>query len=106
VVRWWCGGHQAELAEGFVGVEPHMFHDVADAQTVNPCLVEVRPVLRALVASSLPGPAASQHLRRQRDGDLARNLRSGSHAQFSRTERQLSRAAMPYPATIITDDQP
>jgi hypothetical protein len=46
---------------------------------MDPRLVEVRPVLRALVAAGLPGHAAPQHLRRQGNGDLTYDMRSGSH---------------------------
>jgi hypothetical protein len=87
-VRGW---HQAELAEGFVGVEPDLFHDVADAQAVDPRLVELRAVFCALVAAGLPGQAASQHLWRQGDGDLAYDMGSGGHIPFSRLESRLSR---------------
>jgi hypothetical protein len=56
------GGHQAEFAERFVGVEPDLFHDVADAEAVDSRLVEGCSVFGALVTAGLPGQAASQHL--------------------------------------------
>jgi hypothetical protein len=57
-----AGGHQAELAQCLVGVQPDLLEDVTGAQAGDSGFKEGLLVFFALGPAALPVAAASQHL--------------------------------------------